>query len=98
VTTFAGKDVALAEVYVTRAADASTGPVEISVPDTGPLGCFRLHRVEWQESGISADGSRVIYRFLAPDAESVRIALRQAGISYDTLVIGSDHRNLLFEG
>lgn len=41
------------------------------------LGCFDLHRVNWEESFLSADGRRLFCHFSAPDAESVRIALRQ---------------------
>lgn len=41
------------------------------------LGCFGLHRVEWHESFLSADRTRMLCHFSAPDAESVRIALRQ---------------------
>lgn len=35
-------------------------------------GCLPIYRVEWQESLLSADGSRLLCRFEAPDAESVR--------------------------
>ena len=41
------------------------------------LGCFGMHRVDWQESFLSADGHDLLCHFTAPDAESVRIALRQ---------------------
>ena len=39
--------------------------------------CFELHRVRWAESLLSEDGRREICRFVAPDAESVRMALRK---------------------
>lgn len=41
------------------------------------LGCFGLHRVGWQESFLANDQKRLFCHFSAPDAESVRIALRK---------------------
>lgn len=38
--------------------------------------CLPLYRVEWRESLLSADGSRLLCRFEAPDAESVRQVTR----------------------
>jgi hypothetical protein len=40
--------------------------------------CFDLYRVKWEESMLAVDGSKLICRFSGPDAESVRLALRQA--------------------
>jgi hypothetical protein len=48
-------------------------------------GCFALHRVRWEETRYGKYGDRIIYRFSAPDAESVRIAIRRAGIPYDSI-------------
>lgn len=44
-------------------------------------GCLQLHRVEWMGSLLSADGHKMVCRFRAPDAESVRIALRAVGVT-----------------
>lgn len=41
--------------------------------------CYGIHRVEWCSSLLSTDGAEMFCHFRAPDAESVRIALRQAG-------------------
>jgi hypothetical protein len=38
--------------------------------------CLPLYRVEWRESLLSADGSGLLCRFEAPDAESVRQVAR----------------------
>ena len=38
--------------------------------------CLSLYRVEWQESLLSTDGARLLCRFQAPDAESVRQVAR----------------------
>lgn len=45
----------------------------------GAVGCFGLHRVDWRRSFLSPDGRRLFCWFSAPDAESTRLALRQAG-------------------
>jgi hypothetical protein len=42
-------------------------------------GCFSNYRVEWLQSFLSSDGRRLFCWFRAPDAESVRQALRQSG-------------------
>jgi len=42
-------------------------------------GCFDLHRVEWLQSFLAADGKRMLCWYRAPDAESARLALRQLG-------------------
>lgn len=50
-------------------------------------GCFDLHRVTWQSSLLANDGQRMVCHFQAPDAESVRIAFRQAGTDMDIQVV-----------
>jgi hypothetical protein len=42
-------------------------------------GCMRLHRITWHGSLLSSDGKELLCHFRAPDAESLRIAMRQAG-------------------
>ncbi len=44
-------------------------------------GCLDLHRVEWAGSLLSADGRKMVCRFRAADAESVRIVLRTVGVA-----------------
>jgi hypothetical protein len=48
-------------------------------PERDVTGCFELHRVRWQDSYIANSGSRICH-FQAPDAESVRMALRRSGV------------------
>jgi hypothetical protein len=55
------------------------------------LGCFGLHRVEWHESFLSIDRTRMLCHFIAPDAESVRIALRQLNADMRVHWPGSVH-------
>lgn len=41
--------------------------------------CFDLYRIHWQESLLARDGCRLVCHFQAPDLESARTGLRQAG-------------------
>lgn len=77
----------LADVFVEWA-----GPVpedRRSMFEIEEVGCFRLHGLDWQESFIADDGKHRLCHFRAPDAESVRIAFRQAGIRTDTVWSGT---------
>lgn len=53
--------------------------------------CFSLHRVAWEGSLLARDGRRMVCRFRAPDVESARNALRQAGAEVTTLWPGTVH-------
>jgi len=41
--------------------------------------CFSLHKIRWRQSLLAADGSRMLCHVEAPDAESVRLSLRNCG-------------------
>jgi hypothetical protein len=73
------------DVFVTRSFDPPIAEGDESEPVNGGGRCFTLHRVRWQESSLSRDGRTMICRFTAPDAESVRLALRQAGVGFDSV-------------
>ena len=45
--------------------------------------CLALRRGTWVRSYFSADRKRVVCEFEAPDAESVREALRTANVPFD---------------
>ena len=45
--------------------------------------CFEQHSVRLVRSVLSLDGRRMICLFQAPDAESVRVANRIAGLPFD---------------
>lgn len=53
--------------------------------------CFDLYRIQWQESLLARDGRRLVCHFQAPDVESARIGLRQAGADIGSLWGGSVH-------
>ncbi len=44
--------------------------------------CFMRHDVTWLGGHIASDGRRMLCVFAAPDAESVRVANRQAGTPF----------------
>lgn len=44
--------------------------------------CVAADRVRLERAFLAASGNIVVCHFTAPDAESVRIALRRAGIEY----------------
>lgn len=82
---------ACVDVFVT--VPAATQPPDPACP-AGPdriahrKTCFARHRVEWRAAGPGPDGGST-WHFRAPDAESVRIALRHAGIRFETLRIAT---------
>jgi hypothetical protein len=50
------------------------------------LGCFQLHRVRLLRSYLATDGRRMVALYQAPDAESVRLAQRRAGLPADRVL------------
>jgi hypothetical protein len=48
-----------------------------------PVGCFGIHQVRLVRSYVSADRRRTVSLYQAPDAESVRLAHRAAGLPAD---------------
>ncbi|WP_187276324.1 nickel-binding protein [Parahaliea maris] len=55
------------------------------------VGCLPLYRVEWQESLLAEDGSRLVCRFVAPDTESVRMISRDYPARNRTAWAGAVH-------
>jgi len=53
--------------------------------------CFELHGVHWHGSLLAAGGRRMLCHFSSPDAESIRIALRQSGGPSGKLWRGTVH-------
>lgn len=49
------------------------------------VACMRAHDVSLQQSFVAPDGKRMICVYQAPDAESVKLALRSGGVlSFET--------------
>jgi hypothetical protein len=47
--------------------------------------CLQLRHGAWRRSSLSKDKLRMICEFEAPDAESVRQAMRAAGVAYEAV-------------
>jgi len=56
--------------------------------------CRDLYRVRFEESFSEREGGRLICHFRAPDAESVRMALRCSGADIGLVWAGSIHKRL----
>jgi hypothetical protein len=71
------------DVFVT--VPAATQPGDAACPaGLDRLACFARHRVEWR-AACPGPGGRSTWHFRAPDAESVRIALRHNGIPFESV-------------
>jgi hypothetical protein len=71
---------------------SGNAPVDrCGIPDRGINGCSDLLKVRWQESFVADGGRRLICHFRAPDAESVRMALRRANILVESVWSGTVH-------
>lgn len=66
----------MSDVFYLRSIDPPITPEDVILTAEAG-GCFDLHRVSWKQSFLSADGGRMLCWYVAPDAESARIALRQ---------------------
>ena len=83
------REMELVDVFVQRRYGPA-GMREPERPDSERLDpCLDLHGVVRQRSYLAQDGKRILCHFRAPDAESLRSALRVAGIDYDALWAGS---------
>jgi hypothetical protein len=69
----------MSDVFYLRPMVPPIGPDDVGEMARAAGGCFNLHRVDWVQSNLAADGGRMLCWYRAPDAESVRIALRQLG-------------------
>lgn len=75
----------LVDVLVTVPADSRLDEAG-RASGQGLAACLACYRIEWQGAEAAADG-RQRWRFRAPDAESVRIALRHAAIPFEALSV-----------
>lgn len=83
------RDTALVDVFVQRRY-AEAEPQDGDRPDSARLQpCLDLHGIQRERSYLARDGQRILCHFRAPDAESLRVALRVAGIDYDALWTGA---------
>ena len=81
----------MTDIFLERSFDVPLTPADVQSMAEQSSQCFGLYRVGWTESFLSADGQQMICWFAAPDAESGRGALRQAGAEIDRLWPGTVH-------
>lgn len=74
-----------ANVAVTRCFEAPVALDEIQATEDGASHCLETHRVHFVRSCFSTDRRRMICLYRAPDAESVRMAQREAQMPVDSV-------------
>jgi len=74
----------MTEVFVERTWPAPITDEGMQMMSAMFAGCLGLHRVAWCGSWLSSDGTETCCHFRAPDAESVRIAARDAPSTHDS--------------
>ena len=81
----------MTEVLVERHWEAPLTDPDIRRMFENTVGCLGIHRVSWNGSLLSADGRELFCHFSGPDAESVRIAMHQAGSPRGWVWAGTVH-------
>jgi hypothetical protein len=81
----------MAEIFLERSYDTPVCASDVLAMAKKAGGCYDLHRIEWQGSLLAPGGRKLLCRFRAPDAESVRIALRDLRAGFGRLWTGSVH-------
>jgi hypothetical protein len=84
----------MTDVIVERTVNAGIRDHDICLSDPALAGCLDIHRVEWRETFLRENRQRLICHFRAPDAETVRMLLRNAGVGCDALWVGTMHGSL----
>ena len=72
-------------VVVERSFDAPQAFERVHALEEAKAWCLEQHRVRWVRSYLSGDGRRMLCLYRAPDAESVRLAQREASLDFDVL-------------
>ena len=70
----------MTDMVLERTFDTPLAPADVVAMGEESGECFGLHKVAWQQSFLASGGRRLLCWFSGPDAESVRIALRQSGV------------------
>lgn len=81
----------MTEVFLERRFDPALTGNDVWEMAEDTAGCFGIHRIEWQSSLLSVDGTQMFCWFRAPDMESARIAMRQEAIDTSVFWRGSVH-------
>jgi uncharacterized protein DUF4242 len=78
-------------VIVERSFDEPITPEAIAALFEKGEECLPRHQIAYLGGHIASDGRRMICVFVAPDAESVRIANRQSGVRFDRVWTATLH-------
>jgi hypothetical protein len=81
----------MTDILVERHWDRALSDADMHTMLGSAADCLGIHRVDWHGSRLSADGHELFCHFSAADAESVRIALNQAGSSRGFVWTGTVH-------
>jgi len=81
----------MTEVFVERHWDKPLTETNLQEMVDRSGGCLANHRCDWHGSLLSADGHELFCHFTGPDAESLRIALRDAGSHTGGVWAGTIH-------
>jgi hypothetical protein len=71
-------------VLVERSFGEPTSLDAIQAIEDAGVSCLETHRVEFAQTFFSADRTRMLCLYRAPDAEAVRVAQREAGMPLET--------------
>lgn len=83
---FTEESLAQANVLVTRRFEQPVGLADIQAIEDAGAGCLENHRVRFVRTYFSTDRKRMMCLYRAPDAESVRIAQREAGMPVERVL------------
>jgi hypothetical protein len=78
-------------VVVERVFDEPVDFDEVQALEDRNAWCLELHRIRFLRTYFSSDRRRMICVYEAPDAESVRLANRQAGMPFERVWTASIH-------
>lgn len=81
----------MSEILVERHWDQPLTDADVHSMLASAGACLGIHRVDWHGSRLSADSHELFCHFSAADAESVRIALNQAGSPRGQVWAGTVH-------
>ena len=76
------EDIASANVLVERSFEKAVALQDIQDLEDAGIGCLETRNVRFIRTYFSADQTRMICLYAAPDAESVRQAQREAGVPF----------------
>ena len=83
--------IVMTDVFVEWTVEMRLGESDMEELMRDSIECRKVHKVQFRESLLDDEGQRLICHFRAPDAESVRMALRCVGANIDFLWSGTIH-------